>query len=79
VLAESCCSKFNEPVTSLQDMEDKGNSALELLSQSVRSVPRVSSFSGESDDLSKPADLKLLATRIVREKHEHCLNVVRTK
>jgi len=29
--AEHCCAKFGEPVTSLQDIEDKTNDALELL------------------------------------------------
>jgi len=40
---------------------------------SVRSIPRVSSFSGEDDDPSNPAELNELAVRIIKEEHEHLL------
>jgi len=33
MLAESCCAKFKEPVASLQDIEEKGNEALALLTK----------------------------------------------
>jgi hypothetical protein len=32
-LAESCCVKFEEPVASHQDIEDRANKALGLLTQ----------------------------------------------
>ena len=41
---------------------------------SVRSIPRASTFTGRDDDPSTPAELKALATRVVKETHERCLS-----
>jgi len=58
--------------TTLQDIEDSGNVALGFLAASVRSIPRVSNFTGEKNDLSNPVELKALAAR-VKEEHERFL------
>ncbi|KIL58137.1 hypothetical protein M378DRAFT_170927 [Amanita muscaria Koide BX008] len=68
VLAEDCCAKFKEPATSLPDIEEKANEALGLLAKSVRSIPRASIFTGRQE--YDPAELKALATRVVKETYE---------
>ncbi|KAF8239902.1 hypothetical protein L208DRAFT_1235683 [Tricholoma matsutake] len=73
-LAESCRNKFEEPVASHQDIEDRANEALGFLTQSVRSIPRASTFTGGDDDPSTPAELKALATRVTKERHERYLS-----
>ncbi|KAF8230837.1 hypothetical protein L208DRAFT_1399821 [Tricholoma matsutake] len=70
VLAESCCAKFKEPTASLPDIEEKANEALGLLTKSVRSIPRASTFTGGNDDPSTSAELKALATRVAKETYE---------
>ncbi|KIM71992.1 hypothetical protein PILCRDRAFT_16541 [Piloderma croceum F 1598] len=72
-LAEDCCAKFNEPPASLLDIEGKANEELSLLTKSVHSIPRASTFTG-GDDPSTPAELKALATRVAKETHERCLS-----
>jgi len=73
-LAESCRFKFEEPVSSHQDIEDRANKALGLLTQSVRSIPRASTFTGGVDDPSTSAELQALANRISKETHARYLS-----
>lgn len=86
MLAKSCRDRFVKPVASFEDIEDRGNQALELLSRryeksyhhiylaSVRSIPRVSIFTGV-DDHKTPAELKALATRTTKESLERFLSL----
>jgi len=75
-LAKSCVEKFQDPVASFQDIEGRANGALELLTKSVRSIPRASSFSGEDNDPSTPAELKTLAAKVIKEEHECYLSKI---
>ncbi|KAF9509090.1 hypothetical protein BS47DRAFT_1349603 [Hydnum rufescens UP504] len=59
--------------TTLQDIEDNGNVALGFFAASVRSIPRVSNFTGEKNDLSNPVELKALAARVIKDEHERFL------
>ncbi|KAF8073302.1 hypothetical protein FPV67DRAFT_739572 [Lyophyllum atratum] len=68
--AKMCRGKFEEPATSVQDIEINGHAALSLLKDSVRSIPRFSGFSGGKEDPSTPDDLKALATRVVKQAQE---------
>ena len=43
---------------------------------SVRSIPRASSFSGQDNDPSTPAELKTLTAKIVKEEHEYYLSKI---
>jgi len=61
--------KFNEPVASIQDIEARANGALELLTKSVCSIPRASSFTGDKDP-STPTELKALAASVIKAEHE---------
>jgi hypothetical protein len=40
---------------------------------SVRTIPRVSNFTGEDNDPSNPAELNELAVRVIKEEHERLL------
>jgi len=73
-LAEECCAKFKEPPASALDVEEKANEALSLLTKSVRSIPRASTFTGGDDDPSTPAELKALAARVAKGTHERYLS-----
>ncbi|KAF5384070.1 hypothetical protein D9615_003421 [Tricholomella constricta] len=71
-LAEQCCRKFNEPVDTIEEMEERSTAALELLASSVRSIPRVSCLTG-SDDPSSVEEVRDLAHHMVHEKHVEVL------
>ncbi|KAF8239885.1 hypothetical protein L208DRAFT_1560090, partial [Tricholoma matsutake] len=73
-LAQSCRNKFEEPVASHQDIEDRANEALGLLTQSVCSIPCASTFTGGDDNPSTLAELKALATHVAKEMHERYLS-----
>ncbi|KIL59813.1 hypothetical protein M378DRAFT_84610 [Amanita muscaria Koide BX008] len=75
VLAERCVDKFNEPIVSIQDIEARANGALELLTKSVCSIPRASSFSGDKDP-STPTELSALAVAVIKAEHEHYLSTI---
>jgi len=75
-LAQGCVEKFREPVATLRDIENRGNAALELLTKSVRSIPRASTFSGGINDPSTPAELKALAVSVTETVHEHYLSAI---
>ncbi|KIM49600.1 hypothetical protein M413DRAFT_112482 [Hebeloma cylindrosporum] len=68
-LAISCVEKLKEPAHTLQDIEERGNLAIELLTRSVRSIPRPGAFSGGDVDPPAPAEVKAMAAKIVDEKY----------
>jgi len=64
--ADECRLKFLETVTTIEDMEVRSTEALELLTKSVRSVPRYSAYtSRHSSSCPTPAELKDLASQAV--------------
>ncbi|KAI0286591.1 hypothetical protein BGY98DRAFT_929750 [Russula aff. rugulosa BPL654] len=51
--AQQSLSKFLEPANSIKNIEEKSSKAIELLTKSVRSIPRVSYYSGKEDPSTK--------------------------
>jgi len=65
-IAEDCRRKFMQKVTTIEDMEIRSTEALELLTKSVRSIPRRSAYtSRQSSSCLTPAELKDLACQTV--------------
>jgi hypothetical protein len=64
--AEDCRRKFMEKVTTIEEMEVKSTEALELLTKSVRYIPRYSAYTTKKRSSSlTPAELKDHARQIV--------------
>ncbi|KAF8914293.1 hypothetical protein CPB84DRAFT_1841022 [Gymnopilus junonius] len=72
-LAESCCAKFEEPAVNFQELEDKADDALGSLTGSVRSIPRASSYTGRGVDPSTSAELKVVASCVIKKEYMGCL------
>jgi len=62
--ATQCLTKFQEQADSVEGIEQRSCEAVELLTKSVRSIPRVSHYSG-GEDPSTEHELRALARRIV--------------
>jgi len=62
--ATQCLTKFQERADSVEGIEQRSCEAVELLTKSVRSIPRVSHYSG-GEDPSTEHELRALARRIV--------------
>ncbi|KIK08823.1 hypothetical protein K443DRAFT_671881 [Laccaria amethystina LaAM-08-1] len=62
--ANQCLNKFLEPVRTIEDVERQSCEAIGLLTKSVRSIPRVSHYSGKAE-LSTDNELRAVARRIV--------------
>ncbi|KAF8496730.1 hypothetical protein F5888DRAFT_361236 [Russula emetica] len=64
--AEDCRQKFMEKATTIEDMEIRSTEALELLTRSVRSIPRYSAYTTKQrSNCLTPAELKDLARQTV--------------
>ncbi|KAI0286179.1 hypothetical protein BC826DRAFT_918404 [Russula brevipes] len=64
--AEECRLKFMETVTTIEDMEVRSTEALDLLTKSVRSIPRFSAYTTRhSSSCLTSAELKDLASQAV--------------
>jgi hypothetical protein len=70
-LAEECCAKFKQPLQPFPNLTVNGKCSPYF--DSVRSIPRASTFMGGDDDPSTPAELKALVTCVAKGTHERYL------